>query len=171
MEHEKPTQGLTGYKLPDLVMSLSDISRLRRELEALDAYLRQEKLRNSGQPSARLPKMSRLVDELSDINKLNLLDDNQRQQLTVFLTKLVTDAPVVNISFAVDPSSAFLLKIIQWFRRNIHQYILLQVGLEPSIAAGCVVRTTNQYHDFSLRAYFKEHKDELIGSLGGTSHE
>jgi hypothetical protein len=154
-----------GLFVPPLITSPSDVTRLRREILALDNYLEQESLRTPGAPQAKLPKTSRLLDELATSNGLNLLEKATRQHLTDFLTDVYEHAPVVHISFATDPSSAFMQKVVQWFRQNIHPSVLVRIGLQPTIAAGCVVRTTNQYFDFSLRQHLKKHQPELLAAL------
>ena len=137
--------------LPLLVMTPGDVSRLRREVAALDSYMHQQILRTPGQPMAKLPKTSRMLDEMAAANGLNLLDPLRGSTCHGFLSEIADPATVIHISFAVDPSSAFLIKIITWFRQNIHPLVLIRVGLQPGIAAGCVVRTTNKYFDCSLQ--------------------
>ncbi|HVC36484.1 MAG TPA: hypothetical protein VNE40_03540 [Candidatus Dormibacteraeota bacterium] len=163
MEHDP---SIENFKLPSLAASPADIQRLKRETESLDEYLAQAALRNSEQNSSKLPKTSRLLDELAQINSLNLLQTNSRQQLLAFLES-VGQAPVLHISFATDPSSAFLNKIVIWLRQNIHPFVLVRIGLQPSIAAGCIVRTPNHYYDFSLRQHFTKQRSLLIQSLMG----
>lgn len=148
--------------LPNLVAGPRDVSRLHRELEALDEYVRQANLRGG---EVRLPKTSRLLDELAQLNKLDLLSEEQREHAKQFLLMLLKHAPVVHISFAADPSSAFMDKIIGWFRQNVHPQLLVRVGLQPTIAAGCVVRTPNHLYDFSLRQHFARQKPLLIQKL------
>lgn len=150
--------------VPSLITSPADVSRLRREITALDNYLEQESLRAGGQ-QVKLPKTSRVLDELAIANKLNLLDKATRQSLAAFLEDLAKNAPVVHISFASDPSSAFMQKIVHWLRENINPSILVRVGLQPNIAAGCVVRTTNKYFDFSLRQYLRKHETDLLAAI------
>jgi hypothetical protein len=151
--------------LPSLVVSPSDIGRLKREVEALNEYLRQADLRQGGEESAKLPRTSRMLDEFIAINKLNLLQNSDREAVLEFLDGLHKHAPVLHISFAADPSSAFTDKIITWLRQNINARVLLRIGLQPSIAAGCVVRTPNHYYDLSLRKHFAENRDLLIQKL------
>ncbi len=162
----------SNVHVPSLITSPTDVLRLRREIAALDNYLEQEALRAGGQAQAKLPKTSRVLDELAVANKLNLLDKTTRQQIAAFLDELTKNAPVVHISFASDPSSAFMQKIVHWLRENVHPSILVRVGLQPTIAAGCVVRTTNKYFDFSLRQYLKRHETDLLAAIkssGGRS--
>lgn len=161
MNHERAPSPI----LPALVMTPSDVSRLIRELEVLDEYMRQQKLRESGQPTAKLPKTTRMLDELAAENAVNLLDTGARSFLRAFLQELIAHAPIVHVSFAVDPSSAFLQKIVLWFRRNADTRTLVRVGLQPSIAAGCVVRTPNKYFDFSLRQHLQRQRYLLRDAL------
>ena len=52
-----------------------------------------------------------------------------------------------------------------WLRREIHPLVLMTVGLQPNIGAGCIVRTTNKYFDFSLRQDFANKRDLLQAAL------
>jgi hypothetical protein len=162
------THATTSLKLPPLVMTPTDITRLLREIGMLDEYLRQQALRTPGQPTAKLPKTSRLLDELTETNGMNLLDAQIRGQLATLLKDLSLHAPVVQVSFAVDPSSAFLQKIVLWFRENAGQPVLIRVGLQPAIAAGCAVRTPNKSFDFSLRQHLLRQRHYLRDALATT---
>jgi F0F1-type ATP synthase delta subunit len=154
MAHEAhETAHVPKFVLPVLVFGLPEVRRLRRELEALEEFVREAAVRTPGtQPS--LPRLSRVCEALAAENHLNLLQPVDRKQLAVFLLSVEQAAPQLHISFAADPSSAFTAKIVTWLRTNIHHYALLQTGLQPTIAAGCVVRTTNKVFDFSLRERF-----------------
>lgn len=151
--------------LPTLVSSPSDVARLERELHALNEYLQSQRLREPGSPMERLPKLSHNLDELATLNKLNLLHDTVRHELAQYLEYMRTQVPVVHVSFASDPSSASLQKIVVWLRRNIRPDILVHVGLQPNIVAGCVVRTTNRYFDFSLRKHLQDQTPFLLDAL------
>jgi hypothetical protein len=43
----------------------------------------------------------------------------------------------------------------------------MTVGVQPTIAAGCIMRTTNKYFDFSLRQDFEGKRDLLLEELKG----
>lgn len=162
---------LPDLQLPNLVMTPADVSRLLREIEALDEYLRQSSLRVAGQPTEKLPKTSRMLDEVATSNALNLLDADARTRMAAFLKELASHAPVVHISFAVDPSSAFLQKLVVWFRQNSGAPVLVRVGLQPAIAAGCAIRTPNKYFDFSLRQHLVKQRHYLRDALVVTRHD
>ena len=154
-------------ELPILIFGPLEVRRLARELEALEEYIEQSEIREPGKQPA-LPKTSRLLDALAANNNLNLLVDDSRKTLKSFLAEIDQKAPVIHISFATDPSSAFTAKIVAWLRTNIHPYALLHLGLQPSIAAGCIVRTSNKSFDFSLRNRFYEQRALLLEAIGGS---
>lgn len=164
MEPNQPTQPAEYLQLPVLAFGPMEIRRLSRELEALEDYLHQNTIRQAGVQAA-MPKTSRLLDALATNNGLNLLMPAHRERLTIFLRNLDAKAPILHISFAVDPSSAFTAKIVTWLRSNVHPYMLVQLGLQPTITAGCVVRLNSKAFDFSLRERFKAQRNELAKAL------
>ena len=156
--------------LPLGVVGKVDLGRLIRELEALDNFVGAAEVRQPGtQP--QLPKTSRLMDELIESNKLNVLVDADREQLKQFLQSVRKDAPVLHMSFSADPSPLFTKQLITWLRKNLHPLVLLQVGLQPTIGAGAVVRTTNKYFDLSLRDRFDKSRDILLQKMRGIAEQ
>ncbi len=155
----------TNFRLPPSVIGLMDLGRLSRELQAIDEFVVQASVRQAGkQPD--LPRTSRNLDWLAKDNGFNLLLDVDRQRLGAFLDAVRIQAPVIHMSFATtDPSAAFLQKMITWFRAEIHPLMLIQTGLQPGLAAGCIVRTANKYFDLSLRKRFDQNKQVLIDKL------
>jgi F0F1-type ATP synthase delta subunit len=162
---ETPRQDPQSFVLPTQVFGVVEVRRLSRELEQLDDYLRQSSIREGGAKQASLPRLSRLLDTTASDNHLNLLQSTDRDQLAKALQTTLEQAPVVHLSFASDPSAAFLEKIVGWLRGNIHPMTLIRLGLQPSIAAGCVMRTANKSFDFSLRHRFAEERALLLNSL------
>jgi len=152
-------------QLPPLLVGQADILRLRREMENLEDYLHQAALRNTPADQLKMPKTSRMLDEFARLNQLNLMRRADHERAMTALSYVSKHAPTLHISFSSDPSSAFAAKLITWIRGNIHPLALVQIGLQPNIAAGCMVRTTNKQFDLSLRASFAKHKDLLIEQL------
>lgn len=157
-------------KLPLLIVGPADINKLLREIEGLEDFLNQAAIRQPGK-TLKLPKTSQLFDEFSSLNHLNLLQAEDRRLANDYLNILKHEAPIIHISFASDPFSAFTVKLVNWLRTNIHPQLLLRVGLEPNIAAGCIVRTNSRIYDFSLRKHFVAQSKELIKTLKGQSKE
>lgn len=151
-------------QLPVLVFGVVEVRRLKRELEALDEFMRQTAIREPGNQPA-LPRLSRLMEGLAADNDRNLLQEADRQELQDFLAGIEKTAPTIHISFASDPSSAFVAKLVTWLRANIHPHVLLQIGLQPTIAAGCIVRTPNKIIDLSLRQHLVDQRGKLIEAL------
>ncbi len=154
--------------LPVSVVSRIDVGRLLREVKALDDFLAQAAIREPG-TTMKLPRTSRLMDELIQANKLNPLVQVDRQKLTNFLQTVYERSPILHMSFNADPSPLFSQRLVTWLRKEIDPYILIQTGLQPSIGAGCVLRTKNQVFDFSLREHFKQKRDVLVNNLEGST--
>lgn len=151
MAHKEHTESaVKKLALPVMVVGPIEIGRLVRELADIDEALLQLGIREGGK-TTKMPQTSRQMDELIEHNKLNLLHDDDRKELTAFLVALRQKAPVIHMSFSADPSAAFLEKLVTWLRREIHPDVLLTIGLQPNLGAGAVMRTTNKYFDLSLR--------------------
>lgn len=155
-----PSSQEKELQLPVSVVSRVDVGRLLREVEAIDGFLKQSAIREPGTP-VKMPKTSRLFDETVSINTVNVLHEDERVRLHHFLTDVRSHAPTLHMSFSADPSPAFVQRLVTWLRSELNPTVLLQVGLQPNIGAGCVVRTTNKYFDFSLRSRLKEKGGEL----------
>lgn len=152
------------FRLPPTLSGPADVARLARELESLESYMYQAGLRHKGE-AIKLPKMSRAIDDLAQLNKLELLKPEDRKKLGALLTVLHTKAPVMHISFSVEPSAAFVAKLVNWLRENINPFVLVTIGKQPTIGGGCVVRTTNKQFDFSFRQYLQGHRGDLSNAL------
>src|SRR5487761_1539900 len=152
------------FTLPPSLVGPIDLSRLLRELDTINEHLMQLKLRHSG-AEIKLPKTTGLLDQLVMHNKLNLLHEKERLALINFLVAVKDQSPVIHMSFSSDPSEAFLEKLMNWLRQEIHPYLLLTVGLQPNVGAGCILRTTNKYFDLSLKQSFQTKRDILVKKL------
>lgn len=157
-------QHTSAIKLPERLVSSVDLSRTLRELKNLDDWLNQATLRTPGQ-NITPPKTSATLEELSSLNGVSLLEKSHREQLIGVLSAFSEHAPKIHMSFAVEPSAVFLNRMIVWLRSNINPIILLEVGLQPTLAAGCTVRTTNKMFDMSLRNRFVETRAKLVESI------
>lgn len=153
------------FVLPTLVFGLVEVRRLRREITDLDEFLRQMALRKD--TKFEMPRVSRMLDALSSENQCSLQKGTERARLIAFLQYVEESSPSIHMSFAADPSAAFTAKIVGWLRANTHPLVLLQIGLQPSIAAGCIIRTSNRVFDMSLRQRFAEQHDLLTAEIRG----
>jgi hypothetical protein len=153
-----------AFILPIAVVSPTDVARLSREVENLDEFFRQSEIRAGGTPQSA-PRYSRLLDEVVVMNGMNLLQEIDRSKLMTLLAGLSDRAPVLHISFSVDPPGPYVQKIVAWLRQNVQGDVLVRVGLQPNIGAGCIVRTTNKSFDFSLKRFFDSKHEFFMEKL------
>jgi F0F1-type ATP synthase delta subunit len=156
------------FVLPSSIISPIDLSQLIRELEEADQSLLQAGLRKGGEET-KIPRQSRLLTEVVEANKLNLLHEDDRKQLQSNLTELKDKAPTLHMSFNADPSPVFMQKLTTWVRQELHPFALIQIGLLPTIGAGCVLRTSNKVFDFSLKSQFEKSRQVLIDKIRATA--
>jgi len=151
-----------ALKLPVSIIGRQDLHRLTREVEALDNYIRQSRIRGQ---KLTMPRMTASLERIVADNAYDVLDDKVRAQLLADVQLLLKDAPSIHISFALEPPAAMVQKIVSWFREQVHPAVMLQVGIQPTIAAGCVLRTPNKYFDFSLRQHLRNNQGKLSESI------
>lgn len=149
-------------KLPADLVGSADLSALLREMNSLEDFFVGARVRQAGSVQQQPPRITRTLDAVCRANQYNLLDEAHRRDLNVQLNQIRQKAPQVHISFASEPSPKALEKILAWFRASVHPQLLLQVGLQPNIAAGCVIRTPNKFFDLSLRAYLEKQEPYLV---------
>ncbi len=154
--------------LPVTVVGKPDVIRLLREVEAIDGFMQQARVRKGGE-SLELPKTSQVLENMASVNSLNLLQDQDRVEISTVLKSTLANAPVMHISFASNPSTKSMERIVSWFRQEISPDALLEVGLQPSIAAGFTLRTTSKYFDFSLRKTLSGKENSLLEKMRSTA--
>tara|TARA_Y100001970_G_scaffold250241_1_gene321816 strand:- start:256 stop:738 length:483 start_codon:yes stop_codon:yes gene_type:complete len=134
--------------LPESVVTKADLSRLIREVEEYSEVAYQAEVRGSTAPSVHYasPALQFLARQQEGIL-------NSRQARHTLLDQLHTLQGVVipvHVGFASQPSIKALQQLVVWFRKNVDPSIVVQVGVDPSIIGGCVVRTTNRVFTFTL---------------------
>lgn len=153
-------------KLPPSVISQVEINRILRELDALDNFFLNANTRKAGSPLTP-PRITYQLQQLARENKLNLLEENTRGELASLLNNILKVAPRLHVSFAAEPSPRATDAVLGWLRSNIHPQTLLTIGLQPTIAAGCVLRTPNKVFDMSLRSYLKGQEGYMVKLIQG----
>lgn len=161
-----------SFRLPDSLIGSADVARVKRSLETLNDQHQEARLRaKKGGNEVTIDEPSRGLVAVAESNDYNLDTAEDRTELLSELEKLIATAPTITMSFAVDPSAAFMTKIVGWLRTNIDPCLMVRVGLQPSIAAGCIVRTSGKIYDFSLRSKFTEQRPMLIARLKQTKQQ
>lgn len=149
--------------LPLMVVSPVDVGRLIRELTEIDNWYLQYRLKSPDLPPVKA-KTSIALEQTLAIHRLSIMDEKDRQHLQKFLKKVKEHSPLLHMSFSADPSTTFVEKLMSWLRREIHPALLLTIGLQPNIGAGCIIRSTNKYFDCSLRSDFLK-KRQILADL------
>ncbi len=163
-KHSTVAEPKQALQIPVRLVTTVDMSRTLRELKKLDDWLHQSELRTPGKP-VKPPKTSASLEEIASLNKVSLLDAKHREQLIAVMSALNDHAPRIHMSVATEPSPKFLEEVIVWLRANINPVLLMEVGLQPNLAAGCSVRTSNKLFDMSLRNRFTESRSKLVESI------
>jgi F0F1-type ATP synthase delta subunit len=149
-------------KLPLSLATKQDVALIHRELsDYIDAAV-QIKIRK------QKPDGSALSPALKDVVVLNQIDINNpqsAQQLLVALNELPKKSQVFHMSFATNPTPDVTQKLIEWFRKEINPRIILSVGVQPTIAAGVILKTQNRQYDFSLRKHLELNRSKLVEVL------
>jgi hypothetical protein len=55
--------------------------------------------------------------------------------------------------------------MMAWLRREVHPVVLMTIGLQPNLGAGCIVRSSNKQFDCSLRQDFIKKRDLLMSKI------
>lgn len=152
------------FRLPERLVTTVDLMRTVRELKTLDDWLNQASIRSGGQ-KVTPPKTSTTLEEVASLNNVSLLEADHRTGLLQMLESFAINAPRIHMSFAVEPSASFLNKMIIWLRANVNPIIFMEIGLQPALAAGCTVRTTNKLFDMSLRNRFLDSRHFLVEAI------
>lgn len=160
---------MIDYKVPDRrvpasIITMHDIGRLQRELATIQAFFANAAARKAG-GSISLPATSTQLENIAKQYSCNLLQAQDRDRLDKELVHIRELARPVDVSFAGIPSPLFLQKIVTWFRNNVDMDIVLNVGHEPSIASGCVVRTPRKIYDLSLGRKFANQRQVLLDAI------
>lgn len=148
--------------LPESIATKQDFMHVYRELQTFVDKQTQNSIR--GKQDQSIEASTRLKD-LALKNDIKLQDLAKCKGLLTSMEDIKESAPGVHLSFAVEPDEDILKKLALWFRQNSNSNVLIQVGLQPSIAAGVILRTPNKSFDFSLRTRLRENRDKLIEVL------
>ena len=150
-----------ALSLPTALTSKRDVLKIRREIErVLEALVQFRVAKTTAGVDRDLPTLSKRLMLLLEVNNLKLEEQSIRQ-IDKVLEEVYTSAPQVRVSFASEPDQESLEKLVAWFRREAHPATFLQVGIQPMLAGGCVLRTPMHRYDFSLRTKLESSVDRL----------
>lgn len=158
-----------ALKLPAAIATKTDLVNVLRNLEdILDIYVENTVRSQEGVDFSARSDVSSNLAALVQANNLSV-DVRTLQALKSWLVQLKEHAPVVRFTFASDPTPEFLGQISQWLRETSGQFVLMRYGIQPTIAAGCLLTTPVRRYDFSLRSKILKSGDifaRIVNDIG-----
>jgi hypothetical protein len=140
-------------QLPAQIATKADAVAVLRNIEAvIDAYVENGVRQMEGVDFVSRPDVSSNLATLVKDNNIKVSVEVLKA-IQVWLNHLVDHAPVVRFVFASDPNPEFLAKLVHWLRTQSNQFVLVRYGIQPTIAAGCLMYTPARRYDFSLRKH------------------
>jgi hypothetical protein len=139
-----------SFKLPLTVSSLDQLQFCAEELHAYAAKLRRR--HSASTTEADAPELS--LDSqtlLEQLPKEKRHDGAAVEALALELEAMIAHEARVTITLAALASRHLRQELVQWLRTNLKPNLLVDFHVNPDIAGGMVVRTTNRVHDFSFR--------------------
>ncbi len=149
-----------------LVLSIQKPSQLRkilRELDVVENNISERHIREDDQ--SKDLNLSFNLKEMVESNELDLTNATDLKKLRDFLEDLQTNAKVMHFSFSQPTSELVLNKLTEWLRKNIDPNVLLTTGLNNSVGAGFLLRTTNKYFDFSIGNVLRSNRELLVKKI------
>jgi len=73
--------------------------------------------------------------------------------------------PIVTLYVPIELPHQSVSDIGKWLRDRVHSQTLMQIIVEPDVAAGCALVKDGIYHDFSFRYFLHTHDQQLLESI------
>lgn len=147
-------------KLPNSLYSADQVLAVAEELHQYGRTLK---------PSARSRKESELSPEAAAmLETLPKADRDQVAEIEALreaLEQLASTAPAVTLVVAAPPSQALKQELTGWLRTNVRPKLLVNFHVDPEIAGGVVIRSTNHIYDCSFRTGLMSHQQDFTKVL------
>lgn len=135
-------------KLPDSLYSVDQVLAVAEELHQYGQQI--------GRSVHRKAPVVELSTEATAV--LETLPAGQRDQSAAIealrggLEQLATTAAVITLVVAAPPSAQLKQELTGWLRANVRPKLLVNFHVDPEIAGGLVIRSTNHIFDDSFRS-------------------
>jgi hypothetical protein len=136
-------------KLPDTVYSPDQLQYCSQELHELSERILAEKRGAKARSDLTLAQST--LDLIATLPASKHSEPTALDNLADRLGELLQKAPVVHVTLPAPAGRAMRQEFVSWFRQHCAADALLVFQVNPDIAGGMVVRTTNEVHDFSFR--------------------
>lgn len=154
-----------ALKLPIYLTSKRDVLKLRREVEVVaDSLLQQRVAKEKAGVDRKMKEPSAELRGFLEANSIEYSED-KLDEIEKTLASVYENAIQIRMSFASEPEKESLEKLVGWFRDNVTPAIFIQVGIQPRIAGGVILRTNHKRYDFSLRSMLLKNSDKLMKAV------
>lgn len=143
-----------AYRLPNSFSSSQQIEALLSEVEKLKPAV------------LVLPqKWPTHLQEFAQTNAIGSLTIATQAKLVSYLKALLSSSPQISLVVASMPNGEELNELTGWFRSHIHPHTMLHIAQNSDLLAGCVLRTSGQVYDLSLRSNLFANSEKLVERL------
>lgn len=149
--------------LPNNVYSPDHLRFCSEELKTYASILRR---RDRGSDRIEVPELSPESQSLlASLPKARQLNVGVVETLAGELEKWAVKAPVVIITLAALAPLHLKMDLVGWMREHLSRNLLVEFHVNPDIAGGMVVHTTNKVFDFSFRSHLLEEPGRFVRIL------
>lgn len=139
-----------AYKLPIKVYSPDHIRFCIEELESYAGALDKDARGSTNAGSWGLSSESSALVEM--LPKAKKDEAEAMRALVEWLNGYLSASRVIGITLAAPGSHKLKEELVTWLRENVAKDILVEFSVNPDIAGGMVMRSTNRIYDMSFRS-------------------
>jgi F0F1-type ATP synthase delta subunit len=148
-------------KLPDSLYSVDQVLAVAEELHQ---YGRQVAGRGSKVDTKELSPAA--ADLLATLPAGQRDESPAIEELREGLEELAATAAVITLVLAASPSAQLKQELTSWLRTNVRPRLLVNFHVDPEIAGGIVIRSTNHIFDNSFRSALIANQAQFTKVLG-----
>lgn len=141
------------FNLPLSLYSPRQIDVYLVELEFYLTWLREQAVKRQAsqlKKAEKAPLTAELTQFLDTFTAGKKDDPAQVEQTIIYLKRLKQHAPLVHVTFPTFASSSIKESVVEWFRKNVSDEILVAFTVDTSILGGIIIRTENNIYDYSF---------------------
>jgi hypothetical protein len=149
-------------QLPTDLYSPDQLGAVILELRSYLSLLRDTSVRaHLAQAEAGAPHASALLLGVLRSTNIELTDQLKIEKALKELEVIRSKAPAAHLMMAALPNRDLKRKLIDWFRTEIHPYMLLTFATRTDIGGGVVIQAGSHIYNYSFRQQILSHKGRI----------
>lgn len=140
--------------LPDELYSADQLLAVAEELHQFGIHM--AKTGSKTEPLSPLAETAFSMISAPERNKPEAVENLRAQ-----LEQMAATAPAITLTLAASPPRTLRNELVRWLRQSIRPDILVNIHVNPDIAGGVVIRSTNRIYDCSFRSALLAHADQF----------